>query len=594
MRTYENILHIDFESLYDREYSLSKMPTILYVRDARWKTLGVALAWNDDPAVYLSHDEFVEWAESVDWATTAICAHNAAFDGCVLTQQYGIYPSFYMCTASAARALLPVDSVALKKVAPLLGLGEKGDALVSGATQSTAALAEYAVNDVELSRGIYRMLYPMLAKDEDRLIDLTIQMAVEPVLELDQNVLVQVEFDASKERDDAIAASGYTEAQLASNQQFSAIVKGLGLTPPTKLSATTGEEVDAWGKSDDEFQSFMAEYAQYAHIWNARLQAKSTINQTRAKKFLEIARTGTMPMPMSFAAAKTGRWGGTDKLNCMNLPNKHKSNMRKSIVAPEGYRIVVVDSSQIELRVAAWLSGHEEMMATLFSGEDVYIKEACNQFNVTPEEVTKQQRQYGKLCVLGLNYGMGQAKFRKTAAAGPLGMAPIHITPEQAYSTVTKYRSAHAPIPKAWYELDAALHKMTLPGVEEKWGVVTLRHECIELPSGRYIQYFGLHQSENSGWAYGVDKKSYFIWGATCFENLCQAVARDIVAYQMLLIAEKYRVVLAVHDEVVYLAREEEADEALAYGVNIFAQVPEWAAGLITKGEGGYDVTYSK
>lgn len=601
---YKNIAFLDMESFYDTKsgYSLAKMPTINYCRDPRFKSFGCSVGWNDEPMVYLTHDEFIDWANSVDWSTTAVCAHNCQFDACVLTQHYNIYAAYYICTQAVSQALLPVDSVALKKVAPLLGLGEKTNALVDGATESNDGMADYANNDNRLAKGIFELLYPMLSRDEQDLIHLHIRQAVEPSLVLDVDVLKQVRDDAAASRLAAIKASGYTDEELTSNQKFATIVRNLGLTPPTKISDATGEETEAFAKGDDEFVEFMLQYPEYKHIWDGRLAAKSNINVSRAEKFLSIAELNPLvPMPLKYCGAHTGRSSGADGLNVQNLPNKRKSNMRRAFTAPKGQVIVVVDSSQIELRTNFWLAGQEDKLEILANGGCVYVAEAAAQFGIQIDGIPKKgmvaddQRQYGKLCQLGLGFGMGATKFRKTAAAGPLGMDPIYMTVDEAYNTVQAYRANNAKIPAFWRYLDERIHQMTLPGLNEvDENGLTFVHEGIILPSGRMLQYPGLHQTEEGQWVYGIDKKVKFLWGGTMDENLTQAIARDIVFEQMLEIDKRYRVVSSTHDEILMLCSENEAEEALAWCIEIMSTSPKWAPDLPLSAEGTFGKYYDK
>ena len=600
---YKNIAFLDFESYYDTKsgYSLAKMPTINYCRDPRFQSFGCSVGWNDEPMVYLTHEEFIDWADSVDWATTAVCAHNCQFDACVLTQHYNIFAAYYICTQAVSQALLPVDSVALKKVAPLLGLGDKTNALVDGAKTASAGMADYANNDNALAKGIFEILYPMLSQDEQDLIHLHIRMAVEPTLVLDVDVLNQVRDDAHASRLAAIEASGYTDKELTSNQQFAKIIKTLGIQAPTKLSETTGEEVEAFAKGDDEFVEFMLQYPEYKHIWDGRLAAKSNINVSRAEKFLGIAALNPIvPMPLKYCGAHTGRSSGCDGLNVQNLPNKHKSNMRKAFTAPKDHVIVVVDSAQIELRVNFWLAGQDDKLNILVNGGCVYVAEAAAQYGIEIEGVpmkgmvTNTQRQYGKLCQLGLGFGMGAKKFRKTAAAGPLGMDPLYMTEEEAYNSVQAYRAANAEIPKFWRYLDARINQMTLTTCNEvdDHGL-TFVHEGIILPSGRSLQYAGLHQTEEGQWVYGVDKKVKFLWGGTMDENLTQAIARDIVFEQKLKIDRKYRVVSSTHDEILAVCHKDEAEEALDYCIEVMSTSPTWA-NIPVSAEGGFGKYYDK
>ena len=592
---YKDIVHLDFETFFSREYSLSKMATILYVRDPRFQCLGVAVARNDDPSVYLSEEEFLEWAEDIDWSTTALQAFNCAFDACVLTQQYGIKPAYYICSQSAARGLIPyLPRHNLKTVAPSLGLGEKGDALQEGSHAVTKELADYACNDNELARGIWRTLYPLLSETEQDMIDLTVRMAVEPTLELDAGTLHKVRDKAILERDAAIAASGYTEAQLNSNPQFAEIVRKLGLVPPTKISATTGEETEAFAKGDDEWVEFMLTYPEYLHIWEGRLAAKSNINIRRPEKLLEIAATGSMPMPTLYCGGHTGRSSGCDGLNVQNLPQLNKSDLRLAFTAPKGHRIVVADSSGIELRTNMWFCGQEDKLDILRSGGDIYKDEAAGQFNKHVDEITKQERQFGKVVQLGAGYGMGAVRFRKYCAAGPLGMDPIYLTENEAFDAIYKYRANNERVQEMWRKLSSALHDITHSNCDKSVYRLRFMHNAIGLPSGRQIQYFSLRQDEQGSWCYGVDKKVRWLHGGSVLENVVQAMARDIVADQMLTVAKEMRVVGWTHDEIIAVVPERDADDALKYMIEVMSVPPSWAPGLPLGAEGGHAEAYSK
>jgi len=597
-KPYQHIAHCDIECFYDNKtgYSLTKMPTILYVRDPRYKTLGCAVALDDEVSRYLNEEEFIEWLGTIDWSITALSAYNTAFDGCVFTQIYKVFPCYYLDPQSAAKALIPMDSVALKVIAPLLGLGEKGSALISGSKENSQALADYACLDNELARGIFNMLYPMLSQTEQDLIDWTIRPLVEPILCLDADILVQVRDDAKTAREDLIAASGYTEEELSSNAKFLKIIRGLGLEAPMKVSKTTGKDAAAFSKADDEFCDFMTNYPEYNHIWDARLASKSMINVTRAQTFLNIAQStgGTMPAPLRYCGASTGRWSGCDKLNVQNLPSKYKSNLRKAIVAPDGYVVVVSDSSQIELRLNMWFCGQTDKLELLREGGDIYKAEAATQFSVPISEVTKEQRQYGKLIQLACMYGQGARLFRKNAAAGPLGMKPIYLSEEESYSMINTYRAANECIPAMWRILDQRINQMTLKDLNEVQGCVTFVHEGVVFPSGRMLQYSNLEQTEDAQWSYCMDKRSHGLWGGTLLNNIIQGLARDIVAEQMLEINKRYRVVSMTHDECIFLAKIEDAEEALAFGIKVMSTSPSWAQDLPLGAEGGFDKSYSK
>ena len=93
---------------------------------------------------------------------------------------------------------------------------------------------------------------------------------------------------------------------------------------------------------------------------------------------------------------------------------------------------------------------------------------------------------------------------------------------------------------------------------------------------------------------YGIDKKIKFLWGGTLAENCIQALARDVVFHQMVEIDQRYRVLSSTHDEVLFLAPESEAEEALAFGLEVFSQSPSWAPDLPVCGEGDFGHYYAK
>jgi DNA polymerase I-like protein with 3'-5' exonuclease and polymerase domains len=93
----------------------------------------------------------------------------------------------------------------------------------------------------------------------------------------------------------------------------------------------------------------------------ARLGLKSTLEETRTQRFINIAKRGLLPVPVRYYAAHTGRWGGDDKINLQNLPSRgpNGKKLKRSLIAPDGYMLIDCDSSQIEARVLAWLAGQE-------------------------------------------------------------------------------------------------------------------------------------------------------------------------------------------------------------------------------------------
>lgn len=589
-------VYIDFESYYDRNYSLKRMTTIEYVLDPRWKMLGCSVAIDDAAPSYLSHDEFIAWAGTVDWDRSLLVAHNCLFDGTVLTQRYGHRPRAYACTQAEARALLPGDSSSLANVARLLGVGEKGNALVSGSDVVTQELIDYANNDLYLCREIHKVLYQFFPEKERRLMSMTVRMGVEPTIELDETLLEEVLAATKASREATIAASEVPESVLTSNPRFAALLRSRGIVVPVKISTATGEETEAFAKGDAEFQACMAEYPEHAALFEARLAAKSNIGIKRPEAFIRIASLPSkLPVPYNYFGAHTGRWSGTDTINLQNLPSQRKSKLRRCLRAPKDRVLCVADSSQIELRINLWLSGQMDKLQILRDGGDIYRVDAANFFHIeNPADVEDHQRQFGKVRQLGLGFGMGAPKFRYYCAAGPLGMAPIHLTTQESFQAVQGYRAAHPYVAQSWEIMGEMLRVMFSKDTTYQHGPVIFSHEAIELPNGMTLSYPGLAPTESGGWRYGVDKKVKYVYSSLLQENVVQALARIVVADQMLEIDEHYRVVAMTHDEVIAVVPEAEADQGKRLMFEIMSTPPAWAPDLPVSAEVKYDTTYCK
>ena len=108
-----SIITIDFETYYDKEYSLSKMTTEEYVRDLRFEVIGVGVKVDDGPSKWYSDAAEIEAVLErghKEWQEHAILCHNTLFDGAILSWRYGIKPGFWFDTLSMARAIHGVEA----------------------------------------------------------------------------------------------------------------------------------------------------------------------------------------------------------------------------------------------------------------------------------------------------------------------------------------------------------------------------------------------------------------------------------------------------------------------------------------------------
>jgi DNA polymerase len=316
------LLTIDFETYYDKEYSLSKMTTEEYIRSPTFETIGVAVQVNDGEPQWFSGTkaQTKRWLDKFDWANSIALAHNAMFDMAILNWHFGISPKMIADTLCMARAIHGSSvSVSLKNLAELYKVGVKGDEVINAlgkrridfTNEELEAYGSYCRNDVRLTYDLFSLFANDFPPVEARLIDLTIRMFSEPVLGLDKEALSFHLLDVQMKKEALMSKMNYDKADLMSNPKLAELLKFHGVIPPTKISPTTGKETWAFGKTDEEFKALLEhENLQVQAIIAARLGIKSTLEETRTERFISIADRGILPIPLRYYAAHTGRWGG--------------------------------------------------------------------------------------------------------------------------------------------------------------------------------------------------------------------------------------------------------------------------------------------
>jgi len=604
-----NIITLDFETYYDREFSLSKITTEEYVRDDRFEVIGVAVKENDNETKWFSGtgEEVCGFLRKYDWKNSFALAHNAMFDASILTWRFGIKPMAWLDTLSMARAVHGTEvGNSLAKLVEYYELGKKGTEVLNalGKHKKDFSKAEinayggYCINDVDLTYELFLRLIPSFKQSELKLIDITIKMFSEPMLELDTPLLEAHLEDVKNRKELLLQAVQQDREALMSNQKFAELLRQCGVEPPTKISPTTGQETLAMAKSDEGFKA-LAEHPdeRVQALVAARLGNKSTLEETRTERFINISKRGKMPVPLSYYAAHTGRWGGSDKINLQNLPSRgaNGGKLKRAIVAPKGYVMIDADSAQIEARVLAWLAGQDDLVEAFRNEEDVYKIMGAAIYRKAPSEITKEERFVGKTTILGAGYGMGAQKFQ-----AQLKTFGTQIDEGEARHIVDVYRSTYMKIPKLWEQGGSAIEAM-INNQSVTFGtgaVVVSGSKGILMPNGLYQRYPHLRQIQDSDGRYqyvydarrGVNK----IYGGKLVENICQGIARCIIGEQMIRIAKRYKVVLTVHDAIACVALEKEAQEAVAYVEECMKWVPEWALGLPLSCEVGFGKSYGE
>lgn len=608
-----DIITLDFETYYDKDYSLSKITTEEYIRDPRFQVIGVGVKVNDGKTKWFTgpHGYIKQELAEYDWANSAVLAHNMMFDGAIMSWRFNIRPKVLFDTLCMARAIHGVEkSASLKALAENYAVGEKGTEVLDAKGKrrndftpaELGAYSRYCVNDVELTYDIFTIMMSRgFPKSELKLIDLTLRMFTEPTIGLDRERLEKHLEKTQLMKEDLLKSAGVDDkADLMSNPKFATLLGKFGVPCPMKISPTTGNMTYALAKSDQGMKDLLEDDdPQVQALAAARLGVKSTLEETRTQRFIDIAGRGLLPVPVRYYAAHTGRWGGDDKINLQNLPSRgpNAKALKKCIVAPEGYSIVESDSSQIEARMLAWLAGQDDVVQTFASKGDVYKKMASAIYNVDEADVTKDQRFVGKTTVLGAGYGMGGEKFQLA-----LKNSGVDITKGEAAKIIGIYRETNDMISNMWKQAGTMLRYMVrgdaMPfGKDGVLGVDTYAPGIV-LPNGLLIRYDELEEAENekggTEYSYRTRMGRTRIYGGKVVENVTQALARLIIGEQMLRISKKYRVVLTVHDSIVCCVPDQEAEACKSYVEECMRWVPAWAEGLPVDCEAGIGKNYGE
>lgn len=610
------LVTVDFETFYSSHIGFKKQTTEEYINDPLFQVIGVGIKVDDGVTTWHAGEDAGKALRAIDWASSAVICHNTLFDGAILTWRYGIKPAYLFDTLSMARAVHGVEAGgSLAALAERYALGEKGTEVVNAfgkrledfSPEDLAKYGEYCINDVELTYKLFHKLVAGFPESELDLIDMTLRMFTEPQLQLDDALMVDRLEAIQQEKHDLLTQLtdelGTNEEGvrkiLASNPKFAEVLRTFHVKPPMKISSTTGKETYAFAKTDEEFIALQEHEDPFVRLLCAvRLGTKSTIEESRIERFINVGKRnkGSLPVPLKYYGAHTGRWSGMDAVNLQNLPSRDKAKkaLKNAIIAPLDSVVINCDSSQIEARVLAWLSGQDDVVDQFARGEDVYSIFASKVYGFEVSKEFPTERFVGKTCVLGLGYGTGAAKLRHTLATQPPG-ADIEL--EESERIVRLYRDSNYRIVDLWGECNQTLRDLCAgvgkPYYLGKHKCVIVCDEGLKLPNGMYIRYKNL-RADGRGHVYSSRKGPVNIWGGAMVENVVQALARIIVGEQMRWISKQYRVALTVHDAAVLVVPETELDSAKEYVELCMSTPPAWAKGLPVACELKFSESYGR
>lgn len=633
------IVYIDFETYWADDYTLSSMPTQAYIQDQRFRAHGACVAVNDGPIKWVDHDvlgpalrALAEAYPSAIWV-----AHNALFDMTILALVYGVRPRFVADTAAMSRAIIGprLNRHSLDNMSELL-LGEsKSKALVKSlgvkvlAGQLLQEIAEYCKRDVDLMRRCFKLLAPHFPAKELEVMTWVTEMMTKPLIQFDEPMLVKYYESVVGKREETISSIPISQEDreqfpkltdieiqrklLMSNAMFAELLRANGAVPPLKLNAKGKEFLDSKGVTEDSlsYQHYEAllhkKLATYAlaktdeglkvllehenlsvqSLVAARLDIKSTIEETRSRVYSQLAPLGSICVPIAYSGAiATHRFSGRDALNFQNL--RRGGVIRNSIIPPDGHGFVVSDLSQIELRITLYLAGHIDDVVFLNNGGDLYSVLASKLYGTEVKKGVKEheeKRHVGKEATLGCGFGMGHARFQTYMLE-----KSVSVTSEFAKAAVKLYRGSYPGVPKLWKLMERSFSQLLetsepfdveLGGYKAHFGYEPMFNSPgMRLPNGLWVKYPDLARDENGQWAYDNCGTPVRIFGGHFLENLVQALARNIMAEKSVRANRKYPVKMSTHDELTAVVRRDTIDQAQREIHDIMISPVDWLPGL--------------
>lgn len=664
-----NYLTLDFETYYDKEINLKKMITQAYVMHPQMEVLMVAAKFNDEPVQVIDGEQIPTFFATVDWSNTAVIAHNAVFDGSILYWRYGVRPAMLIDTMSMAQALgVPTIAGSASLATCIRLLQEAGYAVPPKGTevldalgkrradftpQQWAAYREYCKNDTDITWFLFKVLRQYLTDEEMRFQDIILRCYTEPRLTVD---MPTVEYELARCRAykaeqlaDVCKMFNTTQdelsAHLRSNDKFAEVLRGIGgiteeeleagktgaFIIPTKVSEKTGKTTWAFGKTDVAFKALCEhDDPRVQAVCQARLAAKSSIDETRCLKFLEYGSYGFLPMGYKIGGAHTNRMSGgsAGSANMQNLPSGRREGqsdlLRRSIIARDNDVIINFDASQIECRVLAYIANQTDVLGVFASGGDVYSFAASKIHGIPYQEIVDGRksndpdtahkygmiRQYGKTATLALGYGQGAQGFQRYALLN----AGINMTMDESARTVRAWRDANGFITSFWRMCDQALATMVAGGQMYFGGadgkmffadgnryLFGRKVAGIRMPNGLWLNYPNLRAdfTNQRRPQYFYDKCGYNgkplqtkVYSGLVAENITQALAFAIMKTQAVWIAQYHPIVMNTHDEWCIVVPREQAEVAAEYMHRCMCTAPDYIQGIPLASEGGWAQSY--
>ena len=422
----------------------------------------------------------------------------------------------------------------------------------------------YAAEDADITLRLHQAIFSKLEKSKDQLsVFNEIEMPLMPVLTRMEQQGVLIDSDLLNEQS---AEIGQRLAELE-NEAHNIAGRSFNLSSPKQLQEILFDELKipvikktpkgAPSTAEEVLQELALDYPLPKLILEHRSLAKLKSTYTDKLPLMVSAKTDRVHTSYHQAVAATGRLSSTDP-NLQNIPIRSEEGrkIRQAFIAPENYKVVAIDYSQIELRIMAHLSGDKGLVSAFAEGRDIHQATAAEIFNVELDEVTDNMRRSAKAINFGLIYGMSAFGLSKQ----------IGVNRNQAQDYMDKYFERYPGVLTYMEETRAQAN--------EQGYVETLFGRRLYLPDIK---------SKNGMRRKGAERAA--------INAPMQGTAADIIKKAMIAVDswlgeqndDRIRMTMQVHDELVFEIHQDIIDETIAKLVEIMNNAVELSVPLIAE-----------
>lgn len=627
---------IDFETR--SRVDLSKLGLDKYSRDPSTEVICMAYSFGgSEPDLWIPSE-----SAAPSWLfdeTTKFAAWNAAFEVNILRNVLKVPVQWEQFTDTMAVAASNNIPQSLAEAAQALRVTEQKDATGERLIQKLskpqrngefcydpillAQMYEYCKQDVRTEMAVARKLRNM-SLSEQRVWVMTQKIN-------DRGVPVEV-----GELQNAIGTVAVNKAKIAS--EITVLTGGITANQPAKIAEWLGSSnivvEDLTAETVRKLLDRQDIPDKIRRVLELRRQGSLT-SVAKFEKMLQVQVGGRIRNTLVYHGASTGRFASRGGLNLQNIARPHlkgeslleaiervlvegrggtmdelSSLVRSVIKAPAGQTFVDADFSSIENRVASWIAGQSDKVEMFRKGLDEYKTFASSSlYRVPYDEVTSDMRQISKSAVLGCMFGQGARGLIEYAE----GMG-VTLSVTQSEQAVKAYRQEYAKVKSAWYEYEkAAISAVNVPETPIRSGHVLFKFTkgalLMQLPSGRIICWqLPKVEAQLTPWGEMRDGVTVFnqntmtrkwgrnkLIGSSMFQSAVQATARDMLTEAMLRLEENgFEMVNTIHDEILLLTKEADAESALDRVIQIMTTPPKWAPDFPLAAEGWVGDRYRK